>query len=146
MHAVFIPYGKKEWVDIFLRDIAAQKLPMKMYKEGEKDTQQYIECQLRVLPFGFYEFVFPKEHGDAVLNTLRFDKPIPYGADKEFKIMGMKVKPLKYIRKFLNIIEAPEFKTDKKLLWTDMFVSIIPIGIRYDKEIEEPNGWKHEAI
>jgi len=148
MHVCFIPYGKKEWVDIFLRDIAAQKLPMRIYKKGEEDQQVMIECQLRVLPFGFYEFVFPKEHLDVVLTSFKFHKP-SYNdlLTKDLKLLGLKFKPLDKIRKILKLQEAPKkFKTDKTLFWNDVFVSIIPVGIRYDGEVEEANGWKHEAV
>lgn len=150
MHAVFIPYGKKEWVDIFLRDLAAQKLTLRYHKEGEEDKHQFIECQLRVLPLGLYEFVFPKEHMDAVLTTLNFHMIPPYNIDKEISFMTMKIKPLDYAKKFLNIEDAPEFKTDKLIPWNKIFVSIIPIGVRYDGELTDSHGemagWIHEAI
>jgi len=130
--------------------MCAQKLTMRMYKDGEKDIHQPIECQVRILPAGLYEFIFPKEHMDVVLTSLRFHEEPPYNAGGEFKLLGMKFRPMKIVRKVLNLEEPPKFKTDKKLLWMDTFVSIIPIGIRHDRELEEPVGqnigWKHEGI
>lgn len=146
MHAVFIPYGKKEWVDIFLRDIMAQKLPIKATTKDGKEFHTIIECQLRVLPGGMYEFVFPKEYKDLVLTTLDFHKPISYGLDKEIKILGMKFKPLDYVKKFLKLEDPGEFKTDNQFPWIKMFVSIIPLGVRYDRELTAEDGTIHEAI
>lgn len=146
MHAVFMLYGKKEWVDILIRDMSAQKLPLVSHKEGEPDVRQLIDCQVRILPFGLYEFVFPKEFEDVVLTTLDFHKKTSYNLDKEISIMRMKFKPLNYLRKFLNIEEPKDFKTEQQLPWIKEFVSIIPIGVRYDGEVTEPDGSTHEAI
>lgn len=150
MHAVFIPYGKIECVETLIRDLRAQKLTLRCYKEGEKDVHMFITCQVRILPFGVYEFVFPKEHADVVLTSLDFHKPLAYGLDKEIKLLGMKIKPLDYAKKYLRIENIPEFKTDKALLLERTNVSILPIGVRYDGEIEEEHGemkgFKHEAI
>lgn len=151
-HAVFMVYGKKEFVDMFLRDLAAQKLSMVYHKKGEPDKTMFIECQLRVLPFGLYEFVFPKEHMDLVLTGLRFHMPSGiYNLDQEITKFGFTIKPLDHLRKFLKIEPVPEFKTDKALLFTYQHIAVIPIGVRYDGEITEPEGcanpgWTHEAI
>lgn len=160
MHAVFMLYGKYECVEALLRDMRAQKLPLKFWKEGEPDKFIYVECQIRVMPFGFYEFIFPKEYQDAVLTTMGFhlkdqlhpdgNTYFPYRLDKEISILGMKFSPLEYLKKFLKIEDAPEFKAVNKLVWMDQHIAIVPIGVRYDDIIEEvwgPNaGWKHEAI
>lgn len=155
MHACFIPYGKKECLDIFLRDMAAQKLPLRYFKEGEEDKLMYIDCQVRILPFGIWEFVFPKEYMDSVLTTLKFHKNLknlPYELDKEISIFGFKIKPLEYLKKYLRIVDPPEFKTDKTLLWMGDNVSIIPLGIRYEGEkpvtevAGDLAGWSHERI
>jgi len=157
MHAVFLIYGKKEWVDVTLRDIAAQKLSLRMHKDGEKDIDVYVECQLRLLPFGFYEFIFPREHKDIVCTTMGFHikDPSSYSAEfdatKEISVFGFKFKPLDMIRKFLKLEEPKDFNTDKSLLWTKQFVGIIPVGIREDKDITEPagstyEGYTHEGI
>lgn len=153
-------YGKQECVNYLLRDMAAQKLPLKFYKEGEPDRHNYVECQIRILPFGIYEFIFPKEHKDVVLTTLNFQSEreiagdgtskYPYYLNREVSIMGFHFKPLDYLKKFLKIEDIPDFETNNRLPWWDMHIAIIPIGVRYDGEIEEvwgPNaGFKHEAI
>lgn len=153
MHVVFLAYGKYECVQEFFRDMRAQKHQFRMYKEGEKDRSYWIDAQLRSLPFGFYEYVFPKEDMDVVLTTLNFhhqlgpDRMI-YDIDFEKSYFGF--KPFKEIKKFLKIEETPEFKTDKVLIWKKDNVTIVPIGIRRDTEITEPKGpnkgFTHERI
>lgn len=143
-------YGKKECVDYLIRDLAAQKLPMRFYKDNGEEMSMFVECQIRILPFGLYEFVFPREHLDIVLNSLWFDKPtMAYHLDKEFSLFRFKIQPLKYLKEFLRIEEPPkEFKKDRKLLLHEADIGIIPIGIRHEEhpDILETSGWKHEAI
>ena len=141
MHVAFIPYGIKSAIDHFLMDMQAQKHQFRMYKEGKKDLSIWLQGSVRILPFGIYEYVFPKEDLDMVLTTLRFNKPVPYGMG------GMKSG---MIRKLLNLKKVGNFKTDKKFLWVMDNVSIIPLGIREDGELIEHSGiyksWSHEAI
>jgi hypothetical protein len=146
MHYAFIPYGKKSEVELLISDMEAQKhlLPMTKGKEGDKDyikQGRYIQSQVRILPGGVYEYVFPKEDLDLVLFTLEATPNNPYNIGD--------VK-LKFIRKFLDLKPIPEFKKDKQFLWIKDNVSIISLGIREDKEITEKDGifkgFTHEAI
>lgn len=148
-----MPYGKKECVDWLIRDMISQKLQMRLYKEGEPDQFVWIDCQVRILPFGLYEFVFPKEHMGPVLTALTFNNPTPdgiYNLNREVSILGMKFRPLDYAKKFLRIEDPPEFKTDRALLWWNQHIGILTLGIRHDGEITENQGeyagWTHEAI
>lgn len=150
MHAIFMVYGKKECVDYLIRDMTSQKLPLRFYKKDadgkvieEKNT--WIDCQVRVLPFGLYEFVFPKEFMNKVLTSLWFGRPIAYNLDAEIKFMGIKIKPLDYVKKFLRIEDAPKFDNSQTLIWWEQHIGIIPIGIRYDTELKD-GEWFHEAI
>lgn len=134
-----MPYGKIEEVKLLLRDMRSQKHNLPMYKDDKKQTI-YIQSQIRVLPFGLYEYVFPKEDLNLVLSTLsaeRNDYHIPEVA-------------LKFLRKVLKLDKIPEYEKGKSYLWIRDNVGIIPIGIRYDGEIigdlEHDKGWKHEAI
>lgn len=150
MHAVFMLYGKKELVDNFLVDLMAQKFQLRCHQEGKEDIFWWIDSQVRIIPGGF-DYIFPKEYQDLVLNSLRFNlkKPTdyaPFNVHKEFSIFGFKIKPIEYVRKFLNLEEIPEFKTEKVLIWRSEHVSIIPLGVKYDGEITEKDGWTHEAI
>ena len=150
MHAIFFAYGMKDKVDYFLEGLKHLCLPITFYKKvGGKVVEKKsfpIQTQIRTLPFGIYEFVFPKENMDVVLTTLRFNQKPPYNLDKT--IMG--IKPLKLLKNFLRVEDAPKFNTTHILPLIMQHVAIIPLGVRHDGEIEEligPNkGWTHEAI
>jgi len=133
MHVIFIPYGKRSEVELLLRDMEAQKHFMP-FKEG---GGTWIQGQVRVLPFGVYEYVFPKEDADAVLHTLDF-KSNHYNLSNYL---------FYFLRKFIKSEITPNYKKDKHYLWIRDNVNIIPIGIRYDSEIFDDLIKKtHEAI
>ena len=141
MHAIFMPYGHKQWVDQFLRDMAAQKYQLLFTSpDGKKTKKIWIEGQLRILPFGIYEHVFPREYLELVLTTLNFHKET-YNLGKT---------KLKILRRMLKAKKAPKFKPKEILFWIKKFVSIIPLGIREDADMIEPQGkykgWTHEAL
>ena len=170
MHAVCMIYGKRNWVEYFLNQIEAQKITLKMWRTNPETGQreektEWIEMQVRILPFGVYEVIFPQEHMDIILTTLEFNrkggkgKPLGedssienYELDAEISLpLGFKIKPLDYVKKWLRIEDPPEFKTDKQLIWFHPFVSIIPLGIRHEQgDVQEkigPNAdWWHEGI
>lgn len=146
MHAIFIPYGIKDAVEILLRDMQSQKFQLKVTNpEGNETKIIWMQGGLRVLPFGVLEYVFPKESADLVLSTLRF-----HGDGKGTTTNYVSKPKLWALRKALKAQPIPPFKSDKTLLWMMDNVSIIPIGIREDGEVVEPlgelKGWVHEAI
>ena len=156
-----MPYGRWEWVDVFLNELRAQKLTLKMHRKNpetgkEEEQHIFLSCQLRQLPGGLYEFIFPKEHMNLVLTGLNFAAAdsghSDFDINKEFSVFGFKIKPIEYLKKFLRIEDIPEFDSSKTIIWDKMFVSIIPIGVRYEqgevmeKEISPYAGWWHEAI
>lgn len=151
MHAVFIPYGKRSEVELMLRDMEAQKHKWKITKDGETKFI-YIQGQVRHLPFGVMEYVFPREDRDVVLTSLKF-----HGyAQSQYKLADVKIaflssSPTEFMRKFLSCLPIPDFKTDKNYLWVNEDVMIIPIGIKEDADMVEDKegsvkGWTHEAI
>lgn len=142
-------YGRKQSIDHMLMDLQSQKFRFPMHSpDGKKTETIWVQGSLRILPGGIYDYVFTKEDMDLVLTTLNFHlKEKPYDLDK--KIMG--ISPFKILKDFLKIEDIPKFKTDKTLIWYKDGVSIIPIGIRHDKDLTEQNneqyrGWTHEAI
>jgi hypothetical protein len=139
MHISFIPYGKKEFVDMFLRDIAAQKYNWKHWK-GKKVKELAVEGQLRILPFGVYEHVFPREYIDQVLTSLSFNTDQHYVSKTKLAIL----------RKMIGHKKAPKFDGSRGFFWVRQHVGIIPIGIREDADMTDPDGmnkgWTHEAI
>ncbi len=142
MHFAFIPYGAMSELRLLLRDMQSQKFMMRMHKEGEKDKGVYISGQVRTLPFGVMEYVFPKEYLPMVLNTLCKQEPNRYNVPKVFRAI---------IRKALKLKPIPKYSDKEKLIWICENVSILPLGIREDSELAEPKdagykGWLHEAI
>lgn len=116
--------------------------------KGKETKYEGIRGAIRLLPLGAFDYAFPKEYLDIVLNTLKFDLDDGdrYGLGK-FK--------LSVLRRMYKCEKAPEFKKDKNLLWFDdeltANVNIVAIGIRTDGEITDPKGtrdagWKHEAL
>lgn len=159
MHAIFMVYGMKRWVDMFLNELSAAKLPITLHRKnpetGKEETIKAIwECALRELPFGLYEFIFPKEHEQSVLKGLGFDEPghTDFPIDKEFNLGIIKVKPMEYLKKYLRIDDIPDLKKDSgKYPFSKFYVSVIPLGVRYEQgEITlkegEFKGWSLEAL
>lgn len=143
MHFAFIPYGNRKDVEYFLRDLEHKWFNLVM-KKGNDQKIMTISAQVRQVPGGIYEYVFPREYMDMVLAALIKETeryPIP-------KLI------LRRIQKTLRLEPIPEYKTDKKLLCAalspEIFVNIIPLGIRHDADIigtkQSDNGWVHEAI
>jgi len=151
MHLAFIPYGIKNFVDFFLEDLNHKFMPLKIYNEKE---EKYIlmQCQVRLMPFGIVEFVFPKEFLNEVLSAFKIKKESEqseYMKRLNKKILG--VNPLNLLRKVLKLKKVPDYEEiphpnipmPEKFM---QFIAIIPIGIREDGEFTEQNGWRHEAI
>ena len=95
MHIVFIPYGKRDRVELLLRDMEATKHQWRFKDaEGNVKATQWHQSQVRALPLGAYEYVCPKEDADMVMATLGFDEKPPYniGATK-----------LAFLRKLYNL-------------------------------------------
>ena len=93
---------------------------------------------------------------DVVLTGLNFhykdNGHSDFNINKEFSFGLFSIKPIDYLRKFLRIEPIPEFKSDKEIIWSKLWVSIIPIGVRYEQgEVLEKEGspfaglW-HEGI
>jgi len=153
MHLVFMPYGIKNMLDFVIEDLNHKYLPLRLYKEGEEDKYLLTQTQIRMLPFGLYELVFPKEFMNEVFSALKIDDNIPYKSELNKKFMGF--TPIKLLQKFLKLKPIPEYKQVKHPNFPipefKTYVPFIPIGIREDSGMTEPKGskfegWKHEAI
>lgn len=140
MHFVFIPYGKRSEVELLLRDMEAQKHKVWMTK-GKKKQFSWQQGVVRVLPLGAYEYIFPKEDIDTVLNTL-----MPKRKNEKYELGLRKFM----IRRLFKCEAVPDFKRENYYLWIKDHVHIIPIGVRYDEELIETEGifkgWTHEAL
>lgn len=139
-----MPYGNRVLVDYFLNIMNAQMHKLPMWKGKEKGFT-WMRGALRLLPFGMYEYVFPREDLDFVLNTLSRNSG-------QYELGNLKMSML---RKIVHAKPIPKFKKDKKFLWydelTEETINILLIGIREDVEQKEPEDkpyacWTHEAI
>ena len=177
MHAIVCIYGKEEIAEKFLADVRSQKLPITYTnRETGENMVRWIDCQFRRIPGGFIDIIFPREWETAVLTCLGFyEEGGIYDLDLDKSYFG--IKPLQILKSFLKIEEAKKitFATDQEkqraryihvlnekkeilcffpLLWTGTnerdWLTIIPIGVKYDgeiQEIQEPfKGWWHERI
>jgi hypothetical protein len=154
MHFAFIPYGIKNMVDFVMEDFNHRYLPLRIYKEGEEDKFVLIQAQIRVLPFGIYELVFPENLKDEILSAFKVKQAWEgeYIGRLNKSIMGL--KPIDLLRKALKLEPIPEYKEVDyphfPMPEYMRFVSIIPVGIRRDGEITEKKGpyegWAHEGI
>ena len=143
MHVSFIPYGDRSCVEKLLRDMESQKHWLHMTK-GKKSQKAAIPGQIRDLPFGIKEYIFPKESLDMVLRSFGACGAGVYGVS--FKRM---VYP--FLRKLMKLKPIPKYDEKGELyLWSKAFVSIVPLGIREDGEIVgkyiDDKGWTHEAL
>lgn len=141
MHFVFIPYGGRHEIEVLLRDMEAQKHPLKMWKGKEKKII-YINGIIRMLPFGIYEYAFPKENLDTLLNTL-----MPTG--KRYNVGWLREKVLQVVTGVEKIPKT--WKKEQKFMWMKQYVNIIPIGIRHDdaetmQKVSKHEGWQSEAL
>ena len=143
MHISFIPYGERSSVERVLRDMEAQKHLMTM-KKGKEHKGVWIPGQIRELPLGIKEYVFPKESLDIVLRTMGDSGNGEYG-------ISFKGLAYPFLRKLLKLKPVPKYeKKGETYLWGKAFVSMIVLGIREDSEIVgifiDDKGWTHEAL
>jgi len=149
MHFAFIPYGARAEVERLMRDIESQKFQLKLWKKDEKDKAVWITGQVRELPFGVKEIVFPREYRDVVISTMTNNTAPNRLAYERSKVYRM-VKA--GFRKIMGLKPMPKnFSTEAKLLWDLEYVSIIPLGIREDSDLTEGKdlgykGWDHESL
>ena len=121
MHVIFMPYGRRQLVEDFLRDMEAT--PFKhVYTKGDEKKETIIKGAIRVLPFGVYEYIFPKDYLQPVLNSLRNHKN-RYMVPEYI---------LKIIRKVLKCKKIPKITTKEAFPWVRNHVNIVPVGIRED--------------
>ena len=140
MHAYFLTRGIKQDVDLFVKFLETRTLRMPFKDKDGKDGVIPIQGALR--PIQLWEYVFPENEKDVVLSTLRFDEPIVPDT--------LKMKAgVKSLRMALGAKKIPDFKKTSKMFMPDnLWVSIVPIGVKYDKlnHTFKANGLTHEFL
>jgi hypothetical protein len=133
MHLAFLIYGERRAVEKTLREMEAQKYKLAL-KEG---GFVWLEGQVRELPFGIKEIIFPKEYKDAVLSTI--------GKEAEGHYIGDFKKTL--LRNLVGYKKIKKFNIVNPFLWQTENTAIITLGIKEDGEIYDEKLKKtHEAL
>jgi hypothetical protein len=133
----FLVRGKdnvvKEWI---------KHLSVKWFPYSYNGQNGLLEGILR--PVQLYEFAFPEEHKDAVLNTI-FDGQEDFGKHQSNWKGNIGLKSL---QKMLGCKPIPKFKKDLKLPMPDRNgMSVMGVGIRDDKMNHHPaTGKPNEGI
>lgn len=98
MHLYTISRGMKEHVDRAIRDLQAQYFVM-------NNNKVPTHTQFQVRPIQLWEFVFPREHLNMVLSTIRYKDNNNYcGFNKKFDIL----------RRMLKLKKIPELDYEKE--------------------------------
>lgn len=145
-HFTFAAYGIKRDMDELIKWLETRIFSMEVTdKEGNKTTVG-IQGQLR--PILLFDYIFPEENLDLVLNTFTAERL----SHEQYK----KVKALRAITsKALGLKKIPPYKKDKAFpLPVEAFknISIYPLGVRYDdkrffeKDGKDGEGLYHEAL
>lgn len=138
MQVYFITRGKDNVVNEWLKHLAGKWFPYEY--NGEKGV---LEGILR--PVQLWEFAFPAESKDAVLNTI-FDGQVDVGKHQSDWKGNIGLKAL---QKALGAKPIGKFKTDvgKYPMPTRSGMSVMGIGIREDKVNYHPaTGKANEGI
>ena len=127
------------------RDMMAQKFPLKLTKEGVEEKFIHLEGRLCYGALGLWEYCFPKEYFAEVATTLNLHKSLQhFGKPKH---IFRDFPRITFLRKIIKCEPFPtEWDTSKKLLWINENTGIIPIGVRYDEDIElNGRGWPEDV-
>lgn len=154
MHLIFWPYGIKDKVEFFLKQLETQFYSFYWTNPETGERARYpqdVQGSVRTLPGGFIDYIIPVEHANMVMTSLKFNQKDERYEIPE-KVYGMPVKAL--LRKFLKCEQVPKFEpTRDKYLWALDYVAIIPVGVKYDAIVQENDkrhgkwtGWKHEGL
>jgi len=143
MHYTFIATGIKQDLELWEKFMQTFwfKLPYKD-KDG-KDQKILFQSQLR--PIQLYDFVFPRDKLDVVLNSFNVWQDYVLAKAKEPKPAFQ--KSLWFLRKALKLKEIPPHdKTKGALALPPLNLRYIGIGIREDEDRTFPDGNTHEAL
>jgi len=154
MHLLFYPYGEADSVDWLIKQMQCQKykLPLEWPEAIQKVAQKtgeklppfiWVAGNVRRLPGGIIDYVFPCGHLDEVLTSLNFNKP------NHYKHLNLPVNIFGVImRKTVGFKPIPKtFNATQHLIWFKDHVNCIPIGYKPDvMGWQDPNGSLHEAL
>jgi hypothetical protein len=133
MHVIFGVTGIQQNVEIFEKYF--QSIPFNMNGVTKDGRNVPIVMQGQLRPIRLYDFSFPKEYRDAVLNTLYLYPK----KDLSFTNASLSTLPFTALRKFLKLEPIPKTDSDVSLLGKNLFLRdmhTIGIGIREDRNMD----------
>jgi len=162
MHVVFYAFGIRRHVDEFLKWLETRVVMMpfenpNLNPAGPKDQNGNllrsgfipINVGVRYGFFGTYEAIFPESAKDEVLTVLHANQKINSFSNQNFWYNFQANAKVAWMRKALSLKKVPEYKEKNTLFISDEVkknVTIVVVGVRYDKEATLPNGLKHEGL
>jgi len=119
MHLYILARGHKDKIERWENDLLARYYPY----EHEKGKPKGL-LQLSVREVKIYEIVFPEEHMEEILQTI---KPKDYGKVGKYR------KLINFFAKILGLEKVPEYTPDNKFRVFNDAVGIHAIGIKRDE-------------
>lgn len=135
--------GIKRDVDEVVKFLETRSLLLpRLTRDGKKD---FMPIQSMIQPIQLWSFVFPENHKDEVLTSLKFDQEnIDRWSNKKMKLLT------NGLRLALGAQKIPPFKNKRSLYLPQEAlenISIIPIGIKQDRyHWDKDKKYFHEAI
>lgn len=130
MHFVFGATGIKQDLDLFEKFLQTQVMPMPYIDHNDKDKEKTILIQSQLRPIKFYDFVFPRDSLQHVLNGIQ--------PEREIKSRNA-VLPNAYItalRKALKLKKIPKQDPNAgRLPILKQNVRVVGIGVRDDADL-----------
>src|SRR3990167_10720631 len=137
MHLFFMSRGIKHCRDRMVEGLSALHVPMQI-KDGNGNILPYVvQCALQ--PIELWSYVFPKEHLDTILRTLKPNNEIGVSLNKNHPGYGTATPSRKWslamLRKGLGLKSIPKWEEKglKFPVYTEN-MHIIGLGIKDDYE------------
>jgi len=138
MHLIIGLRGIKHDTDRFINELSAKYLPLK-FKDKETGAVMEKLVQVAVRPYHIFEVVFPKEHLDAMCNTLFAGSP---GLSNTPRFR----KWVRWVRWLIGLKPIPEYKKEQIIPLYLANSEIVGIGVKEDNFMEmEIDGRKYEV-
>ena len=130
-HVYLMTRGIKHQVDNFITELSMTKLPYRTNNPLKPNETMLLQTSVR--PIQLWEIVYPKEHRDAMLNTLCNGGTGSTQHSKHQKFIWA-------LRKALGVDKVPEdYKRDQIIpLVFDQHIEKIVIGVKDDGNFTGP--------
>ncbi len=142
MHFDFIAEGWKPDLDAMENYLNTRSFPMEITHADGRKEMTLAPGALR--PRRFYTYVFPREHLQAVINSLQPARAISRVDGIGTNILGM---PATALRKMLRLKRFPDIQPDgDKFVLVKNNIRVLGLGYRDDIDMINEAGIKHEAL